>query len=170
MPAYARKHTQTLLRESPFFEYPDEEPEECDDVEEDAPCADQASAAKQWRANVHPGPLLVAKHRKPDGGYFGDSSPFYHAVLQPTTVDDLVPFDGRTLNPGGAGAHARDEEKKDAGVNYPWLTAYERRARGIDVDAADGELLEKFRGCRKDDGGGFWQLETGMEKITAVKQ
>jgi hypothetical protein len=85
-------------------------------------------------------------------------------------VDDLVPFDGRTLNPGGAGAHARDEEKKDAGVNYPWLTAYERRARGIDVDAADGELLEKFRGCRKDDGGGFWQLESGMEKITAVKQ
>jgi len=83
-------------------------------------------------------------------------------------VDDLVPFDGRTLNPGGAGAHARDEEKKDAGVNYPWLTAYERRARGIDVDAADGELLEKFRGCRKDDGGGFWQLESGMEPTPAV--
>lgn len=93
---------------------------------------------------MHPGPLLVGKHRTPAGGFFGDGRPYYARVNQPDPPEIL----------------------KDApppapkGPDYPWLTSFQRKQRGLPDNGENFKLT-----ARRNASGGFYTTDVGVLKI-----
>lgn len=111
--------------------------------EEAAKSSSQASG-KDWAEPVHPGPLLVSKHRTPVGGFFGDGRPYYARVNQPDPPEIL-----REAAPA-----------PPKGPDYPWLTPFQRQERGLPDNGETFKLTNK-----RNASGGFFTTGVGMLKI-----
>lgn len=103
-------------------------------------------SSKAWMEPVHPGPLLVGKHRTPSGGFFGDGRPYYARVEQP--------------EPPEFSTHGASAPSAPKGPDYPWLTAFQRKQRGL---ADNGETFKLTR--KRNATGGFYTTDVGVLKI-----
>ena len=70
-------------------------------------------AKKGWTPNRHPGPLLVAGSRRPNGAFYGDSVPFYARVEFP----DPPPFANAAT--AGTAAETASETRRMADLRRP---------------------------------------------------
>jgi len=168
MPKYSDKHVKRILEDywkTPPFEYAEEvrpadlprharidasthcssPPSSSQAAPPPKPARDPAFAAeKGWTPNRHPGPLLVAGSRRPNGAFYGDGVPFYARVEFP----DPPPFANAKPIPKSVGPH------------HPWLTRHQCRAGGF----ADPENLQ-IGSKRNPDHGGFMSEDKGLQKI-----
>jgi len=114
------------------------------------PAADAETPAKaRWRPNTHPGPLLVAGERRPNGA-FTDIPPFYARTEAPEPPPRAnVPF---------ASARGRATDADASAPPPPWLTRWRRRSLGL--GDPDNFRIRERRNVR----GGFW-----FDRESAVK-